>query len=93
MWVDGRTIYHHPFASRAKAVAFIRAFLAGHYDTCEDNACQFAKRGVVDQRLVAGYVTTAGFVKAMGIREAPDIDLTGIMCKTSCYCWYLKHVL
>lgn len=51
IWLDGRTIFHHPFPSRVKAVGFIYAFLDGCLDACKGSPCQFATRREVDQEL------------------------------------------
>ena len=67
MWMDGSTIFHHPFASRAEAVAFIQAFLAGRFDAheggLEGSLCQFAKRRKVDHKLKPSRIGMVALMK------------------------------
>ena len=56
MWLDGSTIYQHPFASRAPAVGFIRALLAGRFETSAPiSQTSFAKRRQIDDRLCVDF--------------------------------------
>ncbi len=69
MWMDGRTIFHHPFPSGAGAVAFIQAFLAGRLDAheggLEGGLCQFVKRRKLEHKLEPSRIGMVALMKEL----------------------------
>ena len=63
MWLDGSIIFQHTFASRGRAVGFIRDLLAGRFETCKDiSQTSFAKRRQMDDLIRINCARDAEFV-------------------------------
>ena len=86
MWLDGSTIYQHPFESQGRAVGFIQDLLAGRHETCEDTRqLGFAKRRQISPRVLEDCARNAAFLQEVEVlrqaaeassHPAPAADLT-----------------
>ena len=66
MWLDGATMYQHPFASRDQAVGFIEELLAGRFDTSEGvQPSAFAARRELEPRLNVKHVRYVAHAEEM----------------------------